>query len=159
MAPFENVLVLCALLASAIAVAVVLGTDVFFTVVGRVGLARTSVPSMLETMGHLHEVADRRMPIFGVIGIAGSLVALLFAAGSRLATGAAVAAQLIWLAIYLVRAKPVNTKMADAVRNGIAPAEARQWQSRWESVLIPRSLLMTVALLALLLAIRVSGVH
>jgi hypothetical protein len=158
-APFENALVLCALFASSIAVAVVLGTDVFFTVVGRVGLARTSVPSMLETMGHLHEVADRRMPIFGVVGIAGSLVALLFAAGSRVATGTAVTAQLVWLAIYLARAKPVNAKMTNAVRTGIAPADARQWQSRWESVLIPRSLLMTVALLALLLAIRVSGVH
>jgi hypothetical protein len=99
------------------------------------------------------------MPIFGVVGLAGSLVALLFAAGSRVATGTAVMAQLVWLAIYLARAKPVNAKMAEAARTGSAPTDARQWQSRWESVLIPRSLLMTVALLALLLAIRVSGVR
>jgi hypothetical protein len=96
------------------------------------------------------------MPIFGVVGIAGSLVALLFATGSRVATSTAVTAQLVWLAIYLARAKPVNARMADAVRKGIAPADARQWQSSWESVLIPRSLLMMVALLALLFAIRVS---
>jgi hypothetical protein len=44
-------------------------------------------------------------------------------------------------------------------QHSIVSADARQWQSRWESVLIARSLLMTVALLALLLAIRVSGRH
>ena len=51
-------------------VATVFGTDVFFCVVGRTALARVGDAALVETMGRLHEVADRRMPIFGVMGIA-----------------------------------------------------------------------------------------
>jgi hypothetical protein len=63
------------------------------------------------------------------------------------------AAQLIWLAIYFKVSKPLNAKMADAARTGTAPSDGSGWQARWEAVLLPRSLLMGLALLALLLAI------
>jgi hypothetical protein len=44
--------------------AAVYGTDVFFCVVGRTALAQVSDAALVETMGRLHEVADRRMPLF-----------------------------------------------------------------------------------------------
>ena len=58
--------------------AAVYGTDVFFCVVGRTALAHVSDATLVETMGRLHEVADRRMPIFGVIGIVGALASIAF---------------------------------------------------------------------------------
>jgi hypothetical protein len=147
------VLALTALFVAVLSVAVVFGTDVFFTVVGRKALARTSAPAMLETMGRVHEVADRRMPIFGVVGIAGGILAIALAPSSRVAALTALGAQILWIAVYLTVNKPVNARMTDAARAGGSSSEGRSWQKRWESALIPRSLLMAVALVALLFAI------
>ena len=147
------VVALTVLFTAVVAVAVVFGTDVFFTLVGRPALARTSGPAMLETMGRLHEVADRRMPVFGIVGIAGGLLAIALIPASRAAACTALAAQLLWLAIYLKVNKPLNAKMTGAARAGVASPEGRSWQERWEAALLPRSLLMGVALVALLLAI------
>ena len=144
---------LAAIFVSIVAIAVVFGTDVFFTVVGRPALARTSAPAMLETMGRLHEVADRRMPVFGIIGLAGCVLAVVLIPTARVAASTALAAQLLWLAVYAKVNKPVNVKMAEAARSGGAFPEARGWQKHWESALVPRSLLMGVALVALLAAV------
>ncbi len=142
-----------AIFAAIVAIAVVFGTDVFFTVVGRPALARTSAPAMLETMGRMHEVADRRMPVFGIIGLAGCVLAVVLIARARVATSTALAAQLLWLAIYAKVNKPLNAKMTEAARAGSALPDARGWQRHWESALVPRSLLMGIALVALLLTI------
>ena len=150
---FSPVIALTALFVAVLSVAVVFGTDVFFTVVGRRALAHTSAPAMLETMGRVHEVADRRMPVFGVLGIAGGVLAIALAPTSRAAAFTALGAQLLWLAVYLTINKPVNVRMTDAARAGVSSSDGRSWQKRWESALIPRSLLMAVALVALLLAI------
>jgi NAD(P)H-hydrate repair Nnr-like enzyme with NAD(P)H-hydrate dehydratase domain len=147
------VIALTALFVAVLGVAVVFGTDMFFTVVGRKALAHTSAPAMLETMGRVHEVADRRMPVFGIIGIVGGLLALALAPTSRAAACTALGAQLLWLAVYLKVNKPLNARMTEAARAGISSSEGRRWQKRWESALIPRSLLMAIALVALLLAI------
>jgi hypothetical protein len=61
-----------------LSIAVVFGTDVFFTVVGRTALARASDSAVLEVMAHLHAVADRRMPVFGVAGLVGTGLLLAF---------------------------------------------------------------------------------
>jgi hypothetical protein len=144
---------IAAVFVSIVAIAVVFGTDVFFTIVGRPALARTSAPAMLETMGRLHEVADRRMPVFGVMGLAGCVLAVVLIPTARIAASTALAAQLLWLAVYAKVNKPVNVKMAEAARSGVAIPEARGWQERWESALLPRSLLMGIALVALLVVI------
>ena len=60
------------LLLALLGAAAVFGTDVFFCVVGRTALRGVSDAAIVETMGQLHEVADRRMPIFGVLGIVGA---------------------------------------------------------------------------------------
>ena len=81
----------------------VFGTDLFFCVVGRAALSRVSDAALVETMGRLHEVADRRMPIFGVVGIVGALASLGFSRASMPWALSAVAAQIIWIVVYRMR--------------------------------------------------------
>lgn len=138
---------------ASLSVAVVFGTDVFFTVVGRAALARSSAPSVLEVMGHLHAVADRRMPVFGVTGLLGAALLVALGAEVRPLAGIALVTQLVWLALYVAIAKPINERMAAAAQTG-EPCDARELQARWESILVPRSILLGIALAALLLSMR-----
>ena len=68
----SNVSAMISLAFALLGAAAVYGTDVFFCVVGRAALTRVSDSAFVETMGRFHEVADRRMPVFGVIAIVGS---------------------------------------------------------------------------------------
>jgi hypothetical protein len=140
-----------------LAIAVVLGTDVFFTVVGRTALARASDSAVLEVMAHLHAVADRRMPAFGATGLIGT--GLLLALGPQVRALAAVslAAQLLFLALYSTIAKPINVQMISAMRTGTESHDARALQVRWESILVYRSILLAIALCTLLLALTKEG--
>jgi hypothetical protein len=107
MTVLSGVLVMTGLLAAG----VVYGTDMFFAVVGRTALARTSEASLTETVGRLHEVADARMPLFGAAALLSTL-ALVFTTslGSRpsLFAGLAVVGLATQLAAYLRVAQPVN---------------------------------------------------
>src|SRR6201996_1899554 len=91
--------------------AAVYGTDVFFCVVGRTALAHVSDAALVETMGRLHEVADRRMPIFGVLGIGGAIGSVAFSRASLAWTLGAIVAQLVWLGVYRVVSAPVNAEL------------------------------------------------
>ena len=139
------------------AIAVVLGTDVFFMVVGRTALARASASAMLEVMAHLHAVADGRMPIFGIAGIVGTGLLVAFAPQVRVLAVASLGAQLLFLALYLAIAKPINEQMVSAMRRGNESHNARALQSRWESILIYRSTLLGIALGTLLVALTREG--
>ena len=148
---------LLALAVALLGVAAVFGTDVFFCVVGRAALARVSDAALVETMGRLHEVADRRMPIFGVMGIGGALASL---AWSRVSLGwvlSAVAVQLVWLGVYRRVSAPVNGELTRAARAGSLLAGARALQARWDSVIVARVLLIGAAMVALVVAIAVAA--
>jgi hypothetical protein len=142
---------------ASLAVAVIFGTDVFFTIVGRAALARASASAVLEVMGHLHGVADRRMPFFGATGIV--FTSLLIALGPQVRTFAAVSlvAQLLFLALYLTIAKPINTRMTESIGAGAESLDVRALQTRWESILIPRATLLAIALSSLLFALTKEG--
>src|SRR6202451_3734146 len=86
---FSNVIAMISLAFALLGAAAVYGTDVFFCVVGRTALTRVSDAALVETMGRFHEVADRRMPIFGVISIGGALAGVAF---SRLRWSSALSA-------------------------------------------------------------------
>lgn len=129
--------------------AAVFGTDVFFCVVGRTALSRVSDATLVETMGRLHEVADRRMPIFGVAGIVGALAGLAFSRGSWPWALSAVAAQIIFIVVYRTVAAPVNAELTRHARAGTVPPDARALQARWDSVIVPRVFLMGIAVVAL----------
>lgn len=133
--------------------AAVFGTDAFFCVVGRAALARVSDAALVETMGRLHEVADRRMPIFGVVGIVGPLASIAVSRASLPWALLAVAAQVIWLVIYRRVAAPVNAELTRHARAGSVPTNARTLQARWDSVIVVRVLLMGFALVSLTAAL------
>ena len=105
--------------------AAVYGTDVFFCVVGRTALTHVSDAALVETMGRLHEVADRRMPIFGVIGIVGTLASIAFSRASWLWALSAVAAQVVWIVVYRSVAAPVNAELTRQARAHSVPTDAR----------------------------------
>jgi len=129
--------------------AAVYGTDVFFCVVGRTALTHVSDAALVETMGRLHEVADRRMPIFGVIGIVGALASIAFSRVSWLWALSAVAAQVVWIVVYRSVAAPVNAELTRQARAHSVPTDARALQARWDSVIVARVLLMGFAVVAL----------
>lgn len=144
-----NVIAMISLGFALLGAAAVYGTDVFFCVVGRPALTRVSDATLVEAMGRFHEVADRRMPIFGVIGIVGALASVAFSRVSWPWTLSAVAAQVIWIVVYSKVAAPVNAELTRQARAGAVPINARTLQARWDSVIVARVLLMGVTLIAL----------
>ena len=133
--------------------AAVFGTDVFFCVVGRTALSRVSDAALVETMGRLHEVADRRMPLFGVVGIVGALASIAFSRASLPWVLSTVAAQIVWIIVYRIVAAPVNAQLTRHARTGSVPDDARALQTRWDHGIVARALLMGVALVALAAAL------
>ena len=129
--------------------AAVYGTDVFFCVVGRTALTHVSDAALVETMGRLHEVADRRMPIFAAIGIVGALASIAFSRGWLPWALSAVAAQTLWIVVYRSVAAPVNAELTRQARAHSVPTDARALQARWDSVIVARVLLMGFAVVAL----------
>jgi hypothetical protein len=134
-------------------VGAVFGTDVFFCVVGRAALARVSEAALVETMGRLHEVADRRMPVFVFLGIGGSLASLAVSRASLPWALAALVAQLVFAGVYRVVSAPVNAELIRHARAGSVPATARALQTRWDSVIVARVLLLGFALVTLAVAL------
>jgi hypothetical protein len=98
-------------------------------------------------------VADRRMPIFGVVGIAGALASIAFSRVLWTWALSAVAAQVLWIVVYRSVAAPVNAELTRHVRAGVVPANARALQLRWDSVIVLRVVLMGSAVLALAAAL------
>lgn len=140
-----NALLILSILSSG----VVYGTDMFFAVVGRPALAASNEAAIANVMGHLHQTADIRMPVFGFLGIVATLA---FAIASQLGTAAswlslvALAALLTQLSLYMTVAKPVNQKMKEALKSGHVPDSTRDRQNQWDSVIIGRALAMTIAI-------------
>lgn len=137
------------LILSILSAGVVYGVDVFFAVVGRPALKVSDDAAIANVMGHIHKTADARMPFFGVLGI---MTTLALAIVSQFGTTAswlaliALAGLLIQLSLYLIVAKPVNQKMAEAIPLGQIPDDIRNLQTRWDSVIVGRALAMAVAL-------------
>jgi hypothetical protein len=133
---------------------VVYGTDVFFALVGRTALRRADDASLTQVLGHLHAVADARMPIIGATALL-STGALFFAAGGwptlpgRLAL-LALAGLLTQLAAYLLIAQPVNRRQTAAALQCQTPPDARALQNRWDSVIGLRAGALTIAVAALI---------
>ncbi|NJL38271.1 MAG: DUF1772 domain-containing protein [Leptolyngbyaceae cyanobacterium RM2_2_4] len=130
-------------------VGVVYGVDVFFAVIGRRALAHSSDAAIAEVMGRFHEVADARMPVFGVSGVLATIAFAILVGWGTVPSWlslVALAGLLIQLGLYLVIAKPINTKMTEAIQKGQILAEIRDLQNRWDSVIIARALVMTLAI-------------
>ena len=99
------------------------------------------------------EVADRRMPIFVIIGIGGALASSAFSRASLLWALGAVAAQVLFIVVYRSVAAPVNAELTRHARAGSVPPDARALQARWDSVIVARVFLNGVAVVALAAAL------
>jgi hypothetical protein len=133
---------------------VVYGVDVFFALVARPALRRADEASLTQVLGHLHAVADARMPLFGVTALL-STGGLCWMAGGwatlpgRLAL-LALAGLLTQLAAYVRVAQPVNKRQTAAALQCQTPPDARALQNRWDSVIGLWAAALTVAVAALI---------
>ncbi len=137
-----------------IACAVIYGTDVFAATVLRPALARVDDATLTRTMGYVHEYADRRLPVPGVVGLLATIAAASTSAiagrDAATAVGVAVAASLVvWLVIYRRISAPVNHRLTVAAHASSTPADARMLQRRWDSVINARVALQALALAGL----------
>ncbi|GAC1507459.1 MAG: DUF1772 domain-containing protein [Ktedonobacteraceae bacterium] len=136
-------------------VGIIFGTDAFFAFVGRKSLALSSEGAVVDVMGHIHEVADARMPVVGALGIGATLAFLLLTGlgttASTLGIGALLA-QLLFLVLYNVYSKPINLKLRQAARSGEVPEDTRQLQTRWDRAVVIRALVLLIAMLCIVIA-------
>ena len=137
--------------------AAVFGIDVFSCVVGRTALSRVSDAALVEVMGRFHEVADRRMPICGILGIGGALASIAFSRAAVPWALSAVVVQIFFVVVYRTVAAPVNSELTRHARGGTVPTDARALQARWDSVIVARVFLMGVAVVALAVALARSA--
>jgi hypothetical protein len=138
--------------------AVIYGTDVFGAIVLRPAIAAVDDRTLIQLLGHIHRIADRRFPAIGAAGLIAALAtaALAGASGhwvSAAAAGLATLALVIFLALYNRVSKPVNTALTAAALADRVPGDARQLQARWDSVINARVALQTLALAALCVAL------
>jgi hypothetical protein len=138
--------------------AVVYGTDVFGAIVLRPAIAAVDDRTLTQMLGHIHRIADRRFPALGAGGLISAVaMTAVAAAGGRWVSAAAGAlaalALVIFIAIYNRVSKPVNTALTVGALADRVPADVRQLQARWDSVINARVTLQTFALAALCVAL------
>ena len=143
-----------AALVGVLAAGVIYGTDVFCALVLRPALGKLDNAVVAAAMGRVHQYGDQRLPAPGVIGILAAVAATAagVASGSpatAATAGVALAAMLGWLGLYLRVAAPINRVLTAAVIAQATPGNARSLQSRWDSIITARALLMAVAVAGL----------
>ncbi|MER6442640.1 anthrone oxygenase family protein [Streptomyces sp. NPDC001185] len=141
-----------AALIAVLGTAVIYGTDIFCALVLRPAATGASDASVADLLGRVHAYGDRRLPVPGVLAIVATALAAATddSTPGRTGGGIALAALLLWLAIYLRVSAPINKRLRAAAASHTVPADTRQLQERWDSVIWPRALLQTIALTGLL---------
>jgi hypothetical protein len=134
--------------------AVIYGTDVFGAIVLRPAIAAVDDRILTQLLGHVHRIADRRFAAIGIGGLIAAVAMAALAAASRhwvstTAGALATLALIVFLGIYTRISKPVNTALTAAAVADRVPGDARQLQTRWDSVIDARVALQTFALAAL----------
>jgi len=138
--------------------AVIYGTDVFGAIVQRPAVAAVDDRTLTQVMGHIHRVADRRLAAVSISGLAAAVMTVVLAAvtghwASTAAAAVAALALITFAAIYTRVSKPVNVALTAAAVADRVPANARELQARWDSVINGRVVLQTLALAALCVAL------
>jgi hypothetical protein len=150
-------LIIMSLLASGI----IYGTDVFSAIVLRPALALVDDRTLVSTMGRVHFIADRRLPVPGITGICTAIAGTAVVAwaghlGATIAGSIAVVALAFWIIIYARISAPINTRLTAASQREEVPSDTRLLQQRWDSVITARSGLQMLAILALCTALIAS---
>ncbi len=137
-----------------ICTAVVFGTDTFFAVIGKDSVTRSKESSIADVFGHFHELADKRMPFFGVAAILTTIAQIIIYGIHSIAGQLAIAAllgMLSQLIIYIVISKPINIIMVDSVKYGRVLNNVRELQERWDKVILWRALSLLAAIVCLIM--------
>lgn len=143
---------------SLLATGVIYGTDVFCAIVLRPAMAALDDATLTQATGRVHEYGDKRLPAPGAIGLLAAALSAVFAAlaghAARSAlAGAAFLVLLVWLALYVRVAAPINRELTAAARAHVTPSGARALQHRWDGVINARAALQGAALTLLVLAL------
>jgi hypothetical protein len=114
--------------------------------------------TLTQAAGRVHEYGDRRLPVPGVAGMLAAALSALFAAlagdpARSALSGAAVVVLLVWLALYVRVAAPINRQLTAAARTHVTPPSARALQRRWDGVINVRAALQGLALVLLLVVL------
>lgn len=142
--------------------AVVYGTDVFGAIVLRPAVAAVDDRTLTQLLGHIHRIADRRFSAIGAVGLIAAVATAVATAVAAAVSGhwlsavsalVATLALIGFLVVYTRISKPVNAVLTAAAVAGEVPADARRLQNRWESVIVARVVVQTVALVALCVAL------
>ncbi len=134
--------------------AVVFGTDMFFLTVGRSALRLASENSATEVMGFFHLFGDKRMPIWGVLGILSNLLlGLSTRGGHRGLYLLSFSVQILFVVLYNRLSKPINRLQTEAARAGGRLDNARELQASWDRSVMIRVPLLAVSLLAQCIAL------
>ncbi|MFE7978388.1 anthrone oxygenase family protein [Streptomyces shenzhenensis] len=150
-----NTLADIAALVAVFSAAIIYGTDLFCALVLRPAASGASDGSVADLLGRVHEYGDRRLPLPGVLSIIATTLAAATddSTPARIGGAIALAALLLWLAIYLRISAPINKRLRAAAASHTVPADTRELQQRWDSVIWARALLQTIALAGLLVII------
>ena len=118
----------------------------------RPAAADAAAASVADLIGRVHEYGDRRLPIPGVISILTTALAIAISdsAPARIGGAIALAALLVWLVIYLRISAPINKRLRAAAASHTVPADTKNLQQRWDSVIWARATLQAIALAGLL---------
>ena len=135
-------------------VAVIFGADVLAAVVLRPVYAGVDERTLVQAVGRGHHFGDRRLPIAGILGVVFTALssALAFIAGEPLPGVLAAAALLllvIWLTLFARISKPINATLSAAALADTVPADARELQTRWESIITLRAVIQGAAMVLL----------
>jgi hypothetical protein len=149
-----NALTAVVAIVGVLAAGVIYGTDAFCALVQRPALATLDDATLTAVMGRIHQYGDRRLPAPGIIGILAAAVTTTVAtisgsAPSAIVAGIALVSMLVWLYLYLHIAAPINQAFTAAATAHQTPDSARQLQSKWDSIITLRALLMGVAVAGL----------
>jgi hypothetical protein len=139
---------------------VVYGTDAFCALVLRPALARIDDAALTSVSGNIHRYGDKRMPIPGVIGLVGALVATVFAAlaarpVAAILAGAAFVLLVVWLVLYTRISAPINRVFTAAADRAEILPNARELQQSWDRIITLRATLQGLAVLALSVSLLV----
>ena len=139
-------------------IAVIFGADVLAAVVLRPVYAGVDERTLVQSVGRGHHFGDRRLPVAGICGVVFTAATAVLAFIARqpaagVLAGAALVLLVLWLALFTRIAKPINKLFSAAAMADEVPADARELQDRWESIITLRAVIQGVALLLLCLVL------
>ena len=125
---------------------IVLGADLFFLLVGLSALGTVADATLLDAMGHIHQVAAQRISFVFVVLFAGA-VAVNLVPHQRtevylLKIG--LGSLILYALLVLLGSRPLSNRMIEALDSG-SIENVRSWHNAWQWFLWPRAVTALVS--------------